>query len=128
VDTSRRYKVLVPSTDADGHDIAGVRVPDIEVPLATHTGFGLRKAGFAEGELCGLNGSYLPLAADARARSAAKDPRPSIAERYPTRSAYTQRVRESAERLKSDGLMLDEDVERALDAATREPRVQTLPQ
>ena len=127
-DTGRRYKVLVPRTDADGHDLAGIRVPDIDAPLATHTGFGLRKLGFAEGQLCGLNGSYLPLAKDAQERSAKQDPRPSIAERYPTRTVYLQRVRSSAERLKAEGLMLDEDVARALYVANKDPRVQTLPQ
>ena len=128
VDTGRRYKVLVPRTDADGHDLAGIRVPDIDAPLATHTGFGLRKAGFAEGQLCGLNGSYLPLAKDAQERSAKQDPRRSIAERYPTRTAYVQGVRTSAERLKAEGLMLDEDVARVLDVAAKDPRVQALPQ
>lgn len=128
VDTGRRYMLLVPRTDADGHDVAGVRVPDIDAPLATHTGFGLRKAGFAEGQLCGLNGSYLPLSKDAQERSARHDSRPSIAERYSTRTAYVQRVRASAERLKTDGLMLDEDVARVLDAAAKDARVQGLPQ
>jgi len=128
VDATRRYVVLVPRTDADGHDVAGIRVPDIEAPLATHTGFGLRKAGFAEGQLCGLNGSYLPLAKDKDERSARRDPRLSLAERYPTRTLYVQQVRASAERLKNDGLMLEEDVARVLDAAAREPRVQALPQ
>jgi hypothetical protein len=128
VDTNRRYTLFVPRTDADGHDIAGVRVPDIDAPLATHTGFGLRKAGFAEGQLCGLNGSYLPLSNDVQERSAKRDPRLSIAERYSTRTAYVQQVRASAERLKTDGLMLEEDVARTLEAAVKDPRVQALPQ
>lgn len=127
IDTQRRYTVLVPRSDADGHDVAGVRAPDIEAPLATHTGFGVRKAGFAEGQLCGLNGSYLPLARDAQERGA-RDPRASIAERYPARNAYLQRARAAAERLKADGLMLDEDVEQALDTMASDARVQALPQ
>jgi hypothetical protein len=127
VDTNRRYMLFVPRTDADGHDIAGIRVPDIDAPLATHTGFGLRKAGFAEGQLCGLNGSYLPLSNDVQERSAKRDPRLSIAERYSTRMAYVQQVRASAERLKTDGLMLEEDVARAIEAAIKDPRVQALP-
>jgi hypothetical protein len=28
------YPALVPKTDADGNDIAGVRLPDVAVPLA----------------------------------------------------------------------------------------------
>jgi len=127
VDTSRRYVLLVPQTDADGHDVAGVRVPDIDAPLATYTGFALRKASFAEGQLCGLNGSYLPLSRDAQERSTRHDPRPSMAERYATRAAYVQQVRASAERLKTDGLMLEEDVARVLDVAVKDQRAQVLP-
>jgi hypothetical protein len=125
IDAQRSYAVLVPRSDADGHDVAGVRGPDIEVPLATHTGFNVRRQGFAAGQLCGLNGSY-PFAADADERRAKADPRPAIGERYPTRSAYVQRVREAAERLKAQGLMLDEDVARSVDAAAKDPRVQRL--
>ena len=125
---NRHYMLFVPRTDADGHDIAGIRVPDIDAPLATHTGFGLRKASFAEGQLCGLNGSYLPLPKDVQERSAKRDPRLSIAERYSTQTAYVQQVRASAERLKTDGLMLEEDMARVLDAAVKEPRVLALPQ
>jgi hypothetical protein len=128
VDVNRHYMLFVPRTDADGHDIAGIRVPDIDAPLATHTGFGLRKASFAEGQLCGLNGSYLPLPKDVQERSAKRDPRLSIAERYSTQTAYVQQVRASAERLKTDGLMLEEDMARELDAAVKEPRVLALPQ
>jgi hypothetical protein len=127
VDTSRRYMLFVPSTDADGHDLAGIRVPDIDAPLATHTGFATRKAGFANGQLCGLNGSYLPLSRDAAERSARHDPRLSVAERYSTQTAYVQQVRASAEHLKTDGLMLEEDVARVLDAAAKDPRAQALP-
>jgi hypothetical protein len=125
-DATKRYNVLVPRTDADGHDLAGIRTPDIDAPLATHTGFNVRRAGFAEGQLCGLNGAYLPFARDPGERRANADPRPSITERYPTRSAYVQRVRGVAEALKSEGLLLDEDVTRYVDSAAREPRVQTL--
>jgi hypothetical protein len=128
VDTRLRYTVLVPRTDADGNDVAGVRVPDIDVPLATYTGFGLRKSGFAEGQLCGLDGSYLPLSRDAQERNVRHDPRPSIAERYPTRGTYIERVRASAEHLRSDGLMLDEDVARLIDSASKDARVQALAQ
>ena len=36
------YPSFVPKTDRDGNDIAGVRLPDVTVPLATYTGWGLR--------------------------------------------------------------------------------------
>ncbi len=118
--------MLVPRTDSDGNDIAGVRAPDVAAPLATHTGFNVRKAGFAEGQLCGLNGSYLPFSKDAPERAAKRDPRASLAERYGTQAAYVQRVRASAEQLRADGLMLDEDVARSVELAGKDPALQSL--
>ena len=126
-DPTRRYDVLVPRTDADGHDIAGVRLPDVAVPLATHSGWGLRKAGYADGQLCGLNGIYVPFARDAAERAANRDPRPSIAERYGTREVYVRQVRTASEQLVADGFMLDEDVARWVRRARAEPRVAQLP-
>ena len=127
-DTDKRYQVLVPRTDADGHDLMGVRLPDVEVPLATHSGWGLRKAGFAEGQLCGLNGVYVPLSRDAAERAAKRDPRPSIAERYATQDMYVQRVRAAAEQLQAQGYLLAEDVPRWVERARAQPAIKALPQ
>ena len=41
------YPALVPRTDADGHDVAGIRVPAVQTPLATHTGWAVRAAEYA---------------------------------------------------------------------------------
>ena len=40
---SAQTRTLVPAVDADGNEIAGIRLPDIAVPLATYTGWNLRK-------------------------------------------------------------------------------------
>jgi hypothetical protein len=105
------YRVLVPAVDADGNEIAGIRLPDIAVPLATYTGWNLRseKAG-AAGALARLTGSYLPFAATAKEREKTGDPRLSVAERYPTREHYLARVAEAAVRLRDERFLLDEDV------------------
>ena len=50
------YPVFLPKTDADGRAIAGIHLPTLEAPAATHTGWNLRKAGFGDGELCDNNG------------------------------------------------------------------------
>ena len=42
------YKIFVPKTDADGNDIAGIRVPNVSVPIATYTGWGLRAGNAAD--------------------------------------------------------------------------------
>ena len=118
-DPQRRYQVLVPVVDADGHDIAGVRLPDIDVPLATHTGWNLRREAFAEGQLCGLNGFSVPLAAVRKDG----DPRLSVAQRYPNRLEYAKAVALSARALRDDGLLLQEDVDRYIERAKAERRV-----
>jgi hypothetical protein len=121
------YTVLVPRVDADGLDSSGIRLPDVAVPLATYTGWNQRREGFAPGQLCGLNGSMLPFAANAAERTAKRDPRPSIAERYPSRAAYLERVRGAADALARDGFMLAEDVDAWMAAAPKEAALQALP-
>ncbi|MDM5179942.1 alpha/beta hydrolase domain-containing protein [Massilia sp. DJPM01] len=115
----KRYQVLVPMADVDGHDIAGIRLPDVEVPLATYAGWNLRRGGFAEGQLCGLNGLSVPLAALPRAG----DPRRALSQRYPTRLEYAKAVALAARALRDQGLLLDEDVTRFIERAKVEQRV-----
>ena len=50
------YPAFVPKTDADGNDLAGIRLPQIAVPLATYTGWGVRAAAFAGDDLCDASG------------------------------------------------------------------------
>jgi hypothetical protein len=38
------YPVLVPRVDADGNEVAGIRLPDVAVPTATSTGWAERHA------------------------------------------------------------------------------------
>jgi hypothetical protein len=111
------YPVFVPATDADGNEIAGVRFPDVAVPLATYTGYGFRAAGFAGPDLCDAFGQAIPFQATRAAREAAGDPRPSREERYPTHQGYVDRVRTAAEALQHDRFLLQEDVDRFVQAA-----------
>jgi hypothetical protein len=122
-DMAREYAVLVPSVDADGNEVPGIRTPHIEVPLATHTGWNYRPVGSAGNSLAGVIGSYLPFANTAEERQANNDPRPSIKERYPTRDEYVRQIRESAERLVEQRLLLQEDLERYVVGAKSEPRL-----
>jgi hypothetical protein len=115
-----RYKVLVPAVDADGNELAGLRVPEQAVPFATATGWALRSSqGGAAGELCYLDGSLFPFARTQEERLAAKDPRPSMAERYGTRAEYLEKVRGAAAKLRDQGFLLPEDVERITSRAEK---------
>ena len=104
------YPVFVPKSDADGRNIAGIRLPNLEAPIATHTGWNLRKAGFGEGELCDNTGSMLPFAKTREERLASGDPRPSLAERYPQAGDRTAAMERAAGKLVQDRLLLEEDV------------------
>jgi alpha/beta hydrolase family protein len=101
------YPVFVPKTDADGNDIAGVRVPDVAVPVATYTGWALRADGL---DGCDAAGQKIAFAKTKAARLAAGDPRPSLEERYPDHGAYLDRVRNAAQALRDERFLLDEDV------------------
>jgi hypothetical protein len=104
------YPVFVPKTDADGRDIAGLHLPTLEVPIATHTGWNFRKAGFAEGELCDNYGSMFPFAATREERLKNNDSRLSLAERYPREGDRAAAISTAAKQLVQDRLLLEEDV------------------
>ena len=103
------YPSFIPKTDSDGNDLAGVRMVDISVPLATYTGWGLR-SGPQANDGCESSGQFIPFQKTAAARIAAGDPRPSVAERYPTYGSYYRKVTEGINRLVRRRLMLPEDV------------------
>ena len=111
------YAVLVPAVDPDGNEIAGVRVPMVAAPLATYSGWNLRARGFGHGAMHEFTGSTIPLPATPEERAATGDPRRSILERYPGRAAYAAAIRAAAEQLVAEGLMLEEDIDRAVAAA-----------
>ena len=99
----------MPAVDADGNERAGVLLPDIAVPLGTYTGWNMYAAEGLRGELCDREGSFAPFAEDRAAREAAGDPRRSLRERYGSRARYAAEVREAADALARDRLMLPED-------------------
>ncbi|MBI4468241.1 MAG: hypothetical protein HY650_02855 [Acidobacteria bacterium] len=111
------YVQLVPRVDADGNEVAGIRSTTIQAPLGTYTGWNLRRAGFAEDELCGLRGSFIPFARTRADRLANGDPRLSIQERYGTHDGYVSAVRAAAERLTAQGFLLPEDAQRLIEQA-----------
>ena len=85
------YPSYVPKTDSDGNDIAGIRLPELTVPLATYTGWGLRSGVWAN-DGCEATGQYIPFPATKAARVAASDPRPSVQERYSSYTDYRNKV------------------------------------
>src|SRR5262249_12543009 len=114
----RAYPSYVSALDADGNEVAGIRVPDISVAVATHTGWSPRHAHTGGGgQFLDMMGTSLPFAAT-RSERAGADPRPSIDERYRDRDAYASQARAAAESLAAARYILREDVDLAVELAT----------
>jgi len=129
------YPSFVPTTDSDGNEIAGVRLPDVTVPLATYTGWALR-SGAQANDGCEAAGQYVPFARTATERRLSGDPRPSVEERYPSFGRYYSEVIRAIDDLIKDRLMLCEDaateqarlLQAGLNAGVPEPRGNLPPQ
>jgi Alpha/beta hydrolase domain len=101
------YGTRVCAVDADGNEVAGIRLPPIAVPRGTYTGWNVYKA--EPRELGDRDGSLIPFAGTKAEREAAGDPRPSLEERYGSREAYIARVEAAAAALVADRLLLPAD-------------------
>jgi hypothetical protein len=106
------YCVLVPKSDADGNDLGTLLPPEVSVPLATYTGWNLRKREIgAEGMLLSLTGSFIPFPRTEAERQQSGDPRVSIEKRYGSFDQYEQRFRNTCEDYVRKRYLLKEDVE-----------------
>jgi len=107
------YPSFIPRTDSDGNDIAGVRLADVTVPLATYTGWALR-AGPQANDGCESSGQFIPFARTRAERVASGDPRPSVEERYRSLDEYTRQVGQALDKMIDQRLLLCEDFDAEL--------------
>ncbi len=124
------FPILVPQVDADGNEVAGVRVPELAVPLATYTGWNLfNERSGPTGVVSSMQGSFVPIPRTRAERDQAADPRRSVEERYQSRDQYLALVSKVANDLADKGYLLKEDVPRILQqAGTRWDFVTARPQ
>jgi hypothetical protein len=111
------YNVLVPRVDTDGLDVAGVRSVAVSAPIGTNVPWNYRAAGFGEGDLCDLSGSFFALPNTKADRIASADPRLSLQERYGDHQGYVDAVTAAADELVADRLLLPADAESIIAAA-----------
>jgi hypothetical protein len=110
-EVGKPFVVRVPAVDSDGNVRAGIRLPDIAVPLATQAGWNYRDASTgAPDRLAGEIGSYIPFQRTRADRERTSDPRPSIEERYRNRDEYVGKIAAAALDLVERGYVLAEDV------------------
>ena len=113
--STQRYATFVTAIDGDGNEVAGIRLPDIAVPLATYTGWNMIK--IAPSELCDREGTYAPFARTKAEREAAHDPRLSLEERYGTHDAFVAKTKAAADALVAQRLLLPADAAAYVKAA-----------
>ncbi|HSK45822.1 MAG TPA: alpha/beta hydrolase domain-containing protein [Candidatus Binatia bacterium] len=115
------FGVLVPQSDADGNDLGGVRLPELQAPLATYTGWNLRDPSIgAPEQRVSFVGSWIPLAKTAEERKKSGDPRPSIAERYSSQEEYMGKFEQAAKKLIEQRFLLQEDLPALLERGRQE--------
>ncbi len=115
------YTILVPKVDRDGNDVAGIRLPAVQVPIGTYTGWNLQSRRLAEDELSGLLGSFIPFAKTKVERRKAGDPRLSVEERFKNQADYVRQVSRAARILVDERLLLPEDADRIIAEANKRP-------
>ena len=106
------YSIFVSKVDQDGNEVAGIRMPPVEAPIATTTGWALRRAGFGENDGCEASGQHVAFPKTKAEREAAADPRLSLEERYTTHEGYVAAVKRAAETLQQQRFLLAADVQR----------------
>jgi hypothetical protein len=106
------FPMLVPQVNAaDGNETSGIRLPVIQVPLATYTGWNLRHPDLgAPNELFSMVGSYVPFVRTRDERIRSGDSRPSIEERYKSRQDYMDRISAACAELVAGRYLLEQDV------------------
>jgi hypothetical protein len=115
------FAVLVPQSDANGNDEGGVSLPELQVPLATYTGWNLRDPSIGLTDLrLSFYGSFIPFAKTAAEREKSGDPRLSVAERYASRDEYMGKFAEAALKLMRERFLLREDLPALLERGERE--------
>ncbi|HEY2031023.1 MAG TPA: alpha/beta hydrolase domain-containing protein [Myxococcales bacterium] len=126
-------QMKVPRVDGDGNEFGGVPTVLRDAPLGTYLGWNLTPTGFHEGQVCDYVGGFIPFAITqaqrtgpdtnvrfhisangkggkfSKSTAVAKDPRPSLQERYGTHAGYVTAVTAAANNAQAQGYLLPED-------------------
>ena len=112
------YPALVSAIDADGNELAGIRLPDVVVPVGSYAGWNPRDPSIGSpDQIVPMSGLTLFFAADEQQRKRNADPRPSIAQRYTSSADYEAQARSVAQQLLSKRYLLEQDIDIVVAAA-----------
>ncbi|WP_020606236.1 alpha/beta hydrolase domain-containing protein [Spirosoma spitsbergense] len=115
------YVNFVSKVDQDGNEVAGIRLPSVAVPVATTTGWALRRAGFGENDGCEGAGQSIPFKNTKAERLQVNDPRLSLEERYRTHDGYVRAVTKATDELLKQRLLLPADARQYKQEAEASP-------
>ncbi len=98
-------------TDEHGNVLGGVRLPEIDVPIATYSTENAAAPGsdFISGMACGLGGATEAFTED------------KLLQLYPTHDDYVQKYTAASEKAVADGFLLEEDSQAAIEEAQNAP-------
>ena len=109
---------LVPAVDQDGNARSGIRLPAIQVPIATYAGWNYRAPEIGSpDQFDGEAGSIYPFARTRSEKAKTGDSRNSLEERYTSRDQFLGRTIVAARELVTDGFVLAEDIPDLVDQA-----------
>lgn len=112
------FPILVPQVDADGNERAGIRMPELSVPLATYTGWNLfNERSGPPTVVSSMQGSFIPFSRSRADRDRTGDPRRAVDERYASRAEFLGQITDAATELADRGYLLRADVPRIVEQA-----------
>lgn len=103
------YQNFVSKVDNDGNEVAGIRLPPVAAPVATLTGWALRREGYGLNDGGEAAGQRIPFKKTKAERLAAGDPRLSLEERYGTHQQYVDAVTKTVKLLQEHRFLLPDD-------------------
>jgi hypothetical protein len=113
------FGVRVPQVNTDGNELAGLKMPELKVPLATYHGWNRYNDRFGPPNvLSHMSGSFVPFAVTETERAQSQDPRPSIEARYSSKAEYMGLLLQETLELVAQGYILDQDMDEVLTAAS----------
>jgi Alpha/beta hydrolase domain len=111
------YTILVPKSDENGIDLAGVHQIESRAPIGTSVGWNIRTPAHRGPNLCVLTGSYFPFANTVMDQVTSGDPRPSLVQLYGSHDGFVAAVKKAAYELVREGFLLSEDANAAINTA-----------
>ena len=111
------YGSLVSDVDNDGNEIAGIKHPDVAVPLATSTPWNLRHPDVgAPYQIIGLTGGPRGATVPFKKKKSddENDSRKSIEERYNSKEEYLNLISNYSKELIKERFLLEYDLENIL--------------